>query len=98
MSPSRLEYDRTTSRYKEKEGIKVIIEHGGDFGGTKPAEQTMKGLIDYFVSFGYKRNKDFRAAPYDWRYAAGKKCINLRPGALPTITTLTKDFNRKIIG
>ena len=28
--------------------------------------------VEYFVDRGYKRGKTIRAAPYDWRLAAGK--------------------------
>ena len=30
-------------------------------------------MVDYFVDREYKRGKTIRAAPYDWRLAAGRK-------------------------
>ena len=30
-------------------------------------------IVDYFVDREYKRGKTIRAAPYDWRLAAGMK-------------------------
>ena len=28
-------------------------------------------MVDYFVARGYQRDVSIRAAPYDWRFAAG---------------------------
>ena len=30
-----------------------------------------KEFVDYFVDRGYERDRTIRAAPYDWRLAAG---------------------------
>ena len=32
-------------------------------------------FVDYFVQRGYVRGKSIRAAPYDWRLAAGELVI-----------------------
>ena len=32
----------------------------------------MKDIVKYFVTRGYRRNVDIRAAPYDWRLAPGE--------------------------
>ena len=37
----------------------------------KPA-QYFKKFVDFFVRKGYKKGKDIRAAPYDWRLSPGK--------------------------
>ena len=53
------------------------------FGDTSSVEYLNPGLlkdtieyfhdmVEYFVDRGYKRGKTIRAAPYDWRLAAGK--------------------------
>ena len=34
----------------------------------------MKDFVEYFVKRGYKRGVNIRAAPYDWRLAAGE-CV-----------------------
>ena len=56
-----------------------------DFGGTSAVEclseycsiaKYFKEMVDYFVARGYKRGVDIRAAPYDWRLAAGE-CVGL---------------------
>ena len=65
------------------------IEDKKHFGSTDPVEsvgssgipfveaplKVYKKLVEYFVSKGYKRGEDFRAAPYDWRYASGNIII-----------------------
>ena len=35
----------------------------------------MKPLVDHLESLGYKRAKDIRGAPYDFRYSPGIKMI-----------------------
>ena len=59
------------------DGINVTVP---GFGDTNTVEQLSQGLIDipylrefveYFVARGYKRGKNIRAAPYDWRLAPG---------------------------
>ena len=50
------------------------------FGNTSSVEcldgaclvRYFKTFVDYFVKRGYQRGKTIRAAPYDWRLAAGE--------------------------
>ena len=37
-----------------------------------PKLQYFKTFVDYFVKRGYERGVTIRAAPYDWRLAAGE--------------------------
>ena len=74
----RLVYDPTTNSFHDN--AKVNIKVPG-FGDTSSVEYLNPGLIDtveyfhdmveYFVDRGYKRGQTIRAAPYDWRLAAG---------------------------
>ena len=57
-----------------------VLTRTYDFGETTSFETVdstglikyMKPLIDYLSKFGYKRGKDIRGAPYDFRYSPGK--------------------------
>ena len=42
-----------------------------DLFGLLPIIPYLKDFVDYFVDQGYERDKTIRAAPYDWRLAAG---------------------------
>lgn len=35
----------------------------------------LKDFVKYFEEIGYERNKEIRAAPYDWRLAAGQPLL-----------------------
>ena len=35
----------------------------------------LKDFIKYFEKIGYKRDEEIRAAPYDWRLAAGQPLL-----------------------
>ena len=37
----------------------------------------IKPLADHLESIGYKRGKDIRGAPYDFRYSPGKRLITV---------------------
>ena len=74
----RLKYDVSTNSYYNNSHVKI---HVPGFGKTSGVEYLDPGLIDlipymhdmveYFVDRGYVRGKSIRAAPYDWRLAAG---------------------------
>ena len=75
----RLEYNEFTNTYSNRTGVEMTVP---DFGGTSAVEclskycvkivKYLKDMVDYFVARGYKRGVDIRAAPYDWRLAAGE--------------------------
>ena len=76
----RLRYDENTKTYSNAEDVETVVEPVESFGGTDAVEDigipayevpAYKDFIQYFVDRGYTRGGDFRAAPYDWRYAAG---------------------------
>ena len=60
--------------YSDAPGVTVTAP---GFGSTSSVEfigsdmPYMNELVDYFVQRGYVRNVNIRAAPYDWRLAAG---------------------------
>ena len=76
--PIRLKYDASTNSYYNNSQVKI---HVPGFGKTSGVEYLDPGWIDlipyfhdmveYFVDRGYVRGKSIRAAPYDWRLAAG---------------------------
>ena len=80
----RLEYDASTNTYSDKTGVNVTVP---GFGNTRVVEcleprdsicntvqetQYFSIFVNYFVAKGYQRGVDIRAAPYDWRLAAGE--------------------------
>ena len=77
----RLVYNPKTNSFHDNKKVKIKVP---GFGKTSSVEYLNPGLIntfqyfhktvDYFVDRGYKRGKTIRAAPYDWRLAAGMKC------------------------
>ena len=76
----RLLYDTDTDSFHNNEDVEL---RAPDFGGTFAIEYLNSAEIDkfkydafyttvqYFVDRGYERGKTIRAAPYDWRLAAG---------------------------
>lgn len=61
---SRLEYD-INEGYKPINGVTVT---------TLPIEKGTHGIsfnFERLYEIGYEQDKNLRAAPYDWRYAAG---------------------------
>ncbi len=75
---SRLLYDASTNSFHNNTNVKI---HVPGFGDTNGVEYMSTGLVNlapyfhkavvYFVERGYERGKTIRAAPYDWRLAAG---------------------------
>ena len=80
----RLQYDQSTNTYSDKQGVSVSVP---GFGETSSVEcldddvalcdivtelQYLKDFVEYFVARGYQRGVTIRAAPYDWRLAAGE--------------------------
>ena len=65
-----------TDGYSDTPGVTVTA---ADFGNTSSVEYLDPTnstpyfffFVDYFVQHGYTRNKNIRAAPYDWRLGAG---------------------------
>ena len=74
----------SNGRFNTESGIETMIP---DFGHTQAVEIIDDGVLDfglldsytsyfykmvkYFVNKGYTKDKDIRAAPFDWRYDAG---------------------------
>ena len=84
MCNFRLQYNQSTNTYRDMEGVNVSVS---GFGNTSTVEcledstflceaipqlRTFKNFVDYFVARGYQRGVTIRAAPYDWRLAAGE--------------------------
>ena len=80
----RLDYAVSTNRYSDKQGVTVSVPGFGDtrtvecrsisneFCEKNTSVQYFNKFVDYFVAKGYQRGVDIRAAPYDWRLAAGE--------------------------
>ena len=82
----RLKYDADTRSFLNNTNMKIVVP---DFGETSSIEYLSRNLIlskfkllkyfnrmvEYFVERGYKRGKTIRAAPYDWRLAAGMSIV-----------------------
>ena len=83
-----MKYDSARDTYASGTGVEVRVRTPA-FGDTTPVEsivtdpgahiipqtQIFKAMVEYFVSKGYERGKTIRAAPYDWRFAAGKMYV-----------------------
>ena len=69
-----MQYDPATGRFSDMPGITIRVPGFGDtdsvetLGGIVPY---LRGFVNYFVDRGYVRGRSIRAAPYDWRIAAG---------------------------
>ena len=79
----RLQYDSATNNYSAEAGVTVSVP---GFGNTSTVEflntstfdpvdpsalDYLHTFVDYFVQRGYVHGRSIRAAPYDWRLAAG---------------------------
>ena len=73
-------YDEETDSFQDSEDVTITVP---GFGGTEGVEfltpgdkvnlvPYMNDLVEYFVERGYVRGESIRAAPYDWRLAAGE--------------------------
>ena len=72
----RLNYDATTNTYTPNAGVgvRVVGANGSDVKDVEfvgPIFPYFHKMVEYFVDRGYVRNVSIRAAPYDWRFAAG---------------------------
>jgi len=72
----RLLYNSTDGTYSNNTGVEVRVPGFGDtntveFLDTPPASPVFNAFVNYFVARGYERGNTIRAAPYDWRLAAG---------------------------
>ena len=80
-----LEYNEATNTYKDKTGTEIKVSGFGEtckveYLASNPVETSctfqlpvgnyFHTFVDYFVARGYQRDKNIRAAPYDWRLAA----------------------------
>ena len=73
----RLEWDMSTMTVRNSPGV---LTRNRDFGETSSFETVdstnlikyMKPFVDHLTTLGYKRGKDIRGAPYDFRYSPGK--------------------------
>ena len=85
-----LNYDLPTRKSNNAPGVSVKTTPFGELDGVEwvtPPEKRIetsayyKNLVDALVKLGYERNKDIRAAQYDWRYAPNENpewLINLK--------------------
>ena len=77
LCPFRLQYDSATNNYSAAEGVTVSVPGFGNTSTVEfidPADSALDYLhifVDYFIQRGYVRGRNIRAAPYDWRLAAG---------------------------
>ena len=72
----RLLYNSSDDTYTNNTGAEVRVPGFGDtntveYLDTPPAIPYFNSFVDYFVARGYERGNTIRAAPYDWRLAAG---------------------------
>ena len=85
-SLTSLVYDAAKNTYNNQSGVEVKTSGFGDTCKVEyltanpyetsctwqlPAGNYLHTFVDYFVDLGYQRGKTIRAAPYDWRLAAG---------------------------
>ena len=77
----RLNFDPETKEFSPIKGVDIETR---DFGNTTTVEfldpafhsfdstVAFYPMVQHFVDLGYVRGETVRAAPYDWRYAAGE--------------------------
>ena len=73
LCSGRMQYDPTLDQYSNAKGVDIRIP---GFGNTSTVEvldpgvaftDYFKAIVSHFASIGYTRDKDIRAAPFDWR-------------------------------
>ena len=78
----RLDYDPATDSYANASGVEVRAPGFGETGSVENLANdflqtftdmvnAFEDMVDYFEDRGYEVGKTIRAAPYDWRLAAG---------------------------
>ena len=82
-SSCSLEYDAATNRFSDMPDVTVEVPGFGDTSSVEALDtlgliRYLADFVDYFVDRGYQRGRSIRAAPYDWRLAAGRFTINTR--------------------
>ncbi len=77
-----MKYDAATNSFSNSANVDMMVPDFGGTGafeylrtGTLPLGAYLHDMVEYFVDRGYKRGVSIRGAPYDWRLAAGEKCI-----------------------
>ena len=79
----RLKYNPITNWYNNLPDVDITVPGFGDTDTVECLADSyllclseklhyFKEFVDYFVAKGYQRGVDIRAAPYDWRLAAGE--------------------------
>ncbi len=89
-----MRYDKSSNTYRNKTGVKIRVP---GFGETNTVEYSvkdtavfvkkvkrkyMRNLVEHFAKCGYERGVSIRAAPYDWRLAAGTYLIDSKTNVL----------------
>lgn len=78
----RLVFNATGNKYRDRDGVTV---QAPGFGGTETVQflntdnaihiPYFNSFVDYFENRGYVSGVSIRAAPYDWRLAAGENKV-----------------------
>ena len=80
----RLHFNRSTGEYSNTQGVETRVPGFGNTSCVENLDPTAPFLsktsyfdllVEHFVQLGYERGESIRAAPYDWRLAAGMKAI-----------------------
>jgi hypothetical protein len=82
-STLELQFNNVTGQFSDKSGVSVSVPGFGDTSTVECLDdsdvicdtitevQYLKDFVKYFTNRGYQRQFNLRAAPYDWRLAAG---------------------------
>lgn len=68
---------------KNPQGVLTRVPGFGDTSSIESLDSIglvkyMKPLVDYLVRLGYRKGKNIRGAPYDFRYSPGKALKHFR--------------------